>query len=267
VLRLLITAGALACIVSANIAVAQEVPTTGPVPLDGPEAAPDRDSSATPPVEGHSAADDPLGTARAAIDQAKALAGSHSFQSRLERQRAGLTTASTQPLPKPTFDVGAPQSIGPGAITDALAPASRQWAQTNQQPLLILVSFSMPDSELQQLAIQGARIGAPLVLRGLVDDSFPATQKRLMRFRQIHGAGFRVDPTLFQRFAVNEVPTFILPLEPLQTCSQQSCPAPAHVQLTGDAGLDYVLDEIDRRSADPRAHSLVQPMRSLLTAE
>lgn len=263
-LRLLRVAGALTCIACADLARAQTVPATGPVPIDGSAQTEGTPSAATP-VDGRSAADDPLAVMRSAVDQARALAKQQHFQDGVQRQRDRSAVVDAEALTPPQFDLHSPQPLGQAAMADALSPPTRPWAGTNRQPLLILVSFSMPDSELQELAAQGARIGAPLVLRGLVDDSFPATQKRLMRFRQIHGASFRIDPTLFRRFGVDQVPTFVLPLEPLQTCSMESCPAPAHVQLTGDAGLDYVLAEIDRHSEDPRAHSLAEALRAQLT--
>lgn len=257
-LRLLIAAGALASFSVVAPGYAQTVSAA----TDANAAHDDDKADTTPPVDGASAANDPLGAARAAIDRAKALTAGHDFQAGIQRQRANAATLDTQPMTPPQFDLHSPQPLGPAAMGDALAPPVRQWAMENRQPLLILVSFAMPDSELQELAAQGARIGAPLVLRGLVDDSFPATQKRLMKFRQIHGASFRIDPTLFRRFGVDQVPTFVLPLEALQTCSTANCPAPAHVAVTGDAGLDYVLDEIDRHSSGPRAHALAQQLRA-----
>lgn len=250
-LRLLSSAGVVACFVWMAAAAAQPAANVGaPAPIDGSQAA-----------------DDPLATARTAIRQAKALTADHAFQAGVDHQRAGVSATAVQANAHPQFQLDSPQALGAGTLNDALSSPARSWAMSNRQPLLVLVSFSMPDSELQELATQAARIGAPLVLRGLADDSFPATQKRLMRFRAIRGAAWRVDPTVFRRFDVGAVPTFVLPLEPLQTCTPQSCPAPAHVRVTGDVGLDYVLDEIDRRSTDVRAHPLAQQLRTLLNTE
>jgi type-F conjugative transfer system pilin assembly protein TrbC len=262
VLRLLIAAGTVACIALAGTASAQPALAVTSGVNDSPASGPD-----AAPVDGSRATEDPQATARAAIQQAKALANSRTFQAGVDRQRVGVANTAAQPSTHPQFQVDAARPLGPDALTDALSPPARQWATSNRQPLLVLVSFAMPDRELRELATQAARIGAPLVLRGLIDDSFPATQKRLMSFRDIRGAAWRVDPTMFRRFNVGAVPTFILPLEPLQTCSLQTCPAPAHVRVTGDAGLDYVLDEIDRRSADSRAHPLAQALRAQLNTE
>jgi type-F conjugative transfer system pilin assembly protein TrbC len=267
VLRLLNISVALACMACVDIAAAQAVPATGPVSVEGSTPIAEAPPVAAAPSDGCTAADDPVAAMRSAVDHAKTLAAQRNFKAGLQRQRDQSNVVDEGALTPPQFDLRSPQPLGRAAMADALSPPTQPWSQTNRQPLLILVSFAMPDSELQELATQGARIGAPLVLRGLVDDSFPETQKRLMGFRTIHGASFRVDPTVFSRFSVSEVPTFVLPLEPLQTCSMTSCPAPAHVRLTGDAGLDYVLDEIDRRSQDLRARTLAQQLRAQLSAD
>ena len=200
--------------------------------------------------------------ARNAMEQAGKLQQQRGFLNQLQMQRDALSAA--QPTANPQIDLGR-QAPTPADLVDAIRnPPSQHWSETNQHPPLVLVSFSMPDADIRELARQAARIGAPLILRGLVDGNLRATQKKLGQFADIPGASFLVDPTLFRRFKVETVPTFVLPLEELNACSQDGCPVPAHVKVSGESGLDHILDEIGRRARDPRAKQLAGEMQAML---
>lgn len=200
--------------------------------------------------------------ARDALDRAGELQQQHSFLNQLQIERDALSTA--QPTANPQIDLGR-QAPTPADLIGAIRnPPSQHWSETNQHPPLVLVSFSMPDADIRELARQAARIGAPLILRGLVGGTLPATQKKLAEFADIPGASFLVDPTLFRRFKVETVPTFVLPLEELNGCSQDGCPVPAHVKVSGESGLDHILDEVSRRARDPRAKQLAGEMQAML---
>lgn len=144
-----------------------------------------------------------------------------------------------------------------GAIhATRISPAplvARPWSEEDPQPLLVFVSFSMPAAELRELAAQSARAGASLILRGVVEGSFPATQARLAVFRDIEGASFQIDPTLFRRFRVETVPAFVLPLAPLVACAAASCPAPDAAVVRGSASVDGALAQIERRAGSASA--------------
>lgn len=200
--------------------------------------------------------------ARDALDQAGKLQQQRGFLNQLQIERDALRTA--QPTANPQIDVGR-HAPTPADLIDAIRnPPSQHWSDTNQHPPLVLVSFSMPDADIRDLARQAARIGAPLILRGLVGGTLTATQKKLAEFADIPGASFLVDPTLFRRFKVDSVPTFVLPLEELNACSQDGCPVPAHVKVSGESGLDHILDEVSRRARDPRAKRLAGEMQAML---
>lgn len=128
-------------------------------------------------------------------------------------------------------------------------------------PLLVLVSFSMPEAELLTLAVDAAKLGVPLVLRGLVNDSMDETAKRVAVFSKQAGVSFAIDPTLFSRFGADRVPTLVLPLEPLRACTADDCPAPAHVRVTGLASLGYLLEQFERRATAPRAREQAKALR------
>lgn len=200
--------------------------------------------------------------ARDALDQAAKLQRQPGFLNQLQIEREGLNAA--QPTANPQIDL-ARQAPTPADLVDAIRnPPSQHWSETNQHPPLVLVSFSMPDADIRELARQAAWVGAPLILRGLVDGNLTATQKKLAQFADIPGASFLVDPTLFRRFKVEAVPTFVLPLEELNACSQDGCQVPAHVKVSGESGLDHILDEIGRRARDPQARQLAGEMQAML---
>lgn len=142
------------------------------------------------------------------------------------------------------------------------------WANAEGKlpPLLVLVSFSMPKDSIRALAEQAARIGAPLVLRGLADDTMQATTAKVAELRRIPGLSLAIDPTVFRRFSVEAVPSVILPLEPLQGCSQSECPVPRHLKVSGEAGLDAVLGLMARTAHDAAARDAANKLLRQLEA-
>jgi type-F conjugative transfer system pilin assembly protein TrbC len=112
---------------------------------------------------------------------------------------------------------------------------------------LIMISFSMPESKIKSLMSEGARIGANVVIRGALNNDLPTTIRRIQKIASENGAGgVQIDPTLFSRFKVTTVPTFILPLEPIKTCNEKGCEVPKHVKAHGTATLRYFLEKASR---------------------
>lgn len=160
----------------------------------------------------------------------------------------------------PRFDLPDPPLAGLGL--ESGEPRDWSLAETSPPPpLLVLVSFSMPDAELRSLAEDAAKLRAPLVLRGLVNDSMEETAKRVAALSKQAGVSFAIDPTLFSRFDADRVPTLILPLEPLRACTADACPTPAHVRVTGVASLGYLLEQFERRATLPRAREQAKALR------
>lgn len=69
----------------------------------------------------------------------------------------------------------------------------------------VFVSFSQNDSSLQAYFKEAQRDGATLVMRGLLEDSFTATQKKTESLK----ISFEIDPTLFEKYGVTRVPTIV----------------------------------------------------------
>jgi conjugal transfer pilus assembly protein TrbC len=122
-------------------------------------------------------------------------------------------------------------------IVDGILAESRQIHQgdcgkinKNKQGLSILVSFSMPEEVLLKLDAQARKIGARLVIRGLVNNSFKETITYIKRINE-QGIIVDIDPKIFAEFNVVQVPVFIL------TGKQEE----KYDKLEGNVTLAYVL--------------------------
>lgn len=80
-------------------------------------------------------------------------------------------------------------------------------------PLMAFVSFSMPEDSLKAILEQVERTGGITILRGLVNDSFKDTATLVATFSSNGSPGFSVDPKLFAKYAINAVPSFVVPNE------------------------------------------------------
>lgn len=118
--------------------------------------------------------------------------------------------------------------------------------------LIVFASLSMPRETLQALAADARKVGGAVVFRGLKDDDFVAMRKELQGL----GEGFAIDPTLYQRFAVEAVPTFVLPVEPLLPCDMDGCPPARVMKLTGNVSVEGALDYMHLNSAEPGGRDL-----------
>lgn len=158
------------------------------------------------------------------------------------------------PLPTPT-----------GNVLDKLFAQVQQPLQpttAGTPALMILVSLAMPKAALQHLAQQADQAGAVLVLRGLVEDSFDKTTQA------IHGilgdtAGdstFQINPTVFRRYQVQDVPTFILAKTPA-TSADTCVLGDDYVTVRGDATLAYALRKLGGHTGwETASHHYLQVM-------
>lgn len=87
-----------------------------------------------------------------------------------------------------------------------MSPDSPKARYQGDKGLYIFVSFSLSDEILKALSQQAKAVGGNLVIQGLVNNSFKETQARLRTL----GIPIDIDPTLFERFEVKRIPTFVL---------------------------------------------------------
>ena len=197
------------------------------------------------------------------LKQADALSTSPEFLNELKKESSRLIERSCA-LPKTAFPVlpepdPAQRSRAHEAIGKLLDQAEQPDVLTDTgndtgPRFYVFVSFSMPELTLRRLLNQARRIGAPLVLRGLVENDMNQTRLKVGELldadnrrgdTRIDG-GLSIDPTLYERFGVSVVPAFVLTHAPVQACTQAGCPTPDFVRLAGDVTLAYALESIAR---------------------
>ena len=167
-----------------------------------------------------------------------------------------------------------PINITPGAGIDigalvekyrqnkhAFDPEAAQGRRNEQQGLLLFVSLSMPAASLDRAIDQAAQAGAALVGRGLIKPGdLNGTAEQMGKLLKNRNVSFLIDPTLFQKFDIRQIPALVLlPGKTLPRCENSACntPTPPHWAIGGDVSLDYALEAIGR--AAPEARATVEP--------
>lgn len=191
-----------------------------------------------------------LASAQASLPNNDAIAREAAKQA--PRSAAAISKAERQAkrLRQPVPDVSAPTGL-PAIDPGAIAKRYESLRPTEEAGLFIMVSFSMPPESIERLAEQARQAGATLVLRGMVDDSLTKTAQVVAGFIKRHpGAQFQIDPTVFRRFAIDQVPAFVLSTQPAgnSTCAGKECsPRDSFVSVAGDVSLDYALEHFAKQ--------------------
>ena len=113
--------------------------------------------------------------------------------------------------------------------------------------ILLFTSLSVPAASWRRLAGDAARIGAPLVLRGVGEGSLRSTVKRIGERLGGAEAGVAIDPRLFRLFGVTRVPAVVVVPGGVPSCANPGCagdPAPPHDRVTGNIGLAAALEAV-----------------------
>lgn len=203
-----------------------------------------------------------------ALERASRLSRDADFTDKLEREAERALSAAGQASPDRTPALSVPE-IDDQALAKArkdieallanprlAVPNASSSGDSDPQPL-IFVSFSMPEDSLRALLAEAGRTGAPLVLRGLVDNSMQRTTARLGELLGTNNGreasaestpSLAIDPTLFERFDVDKVPAFVLPQDTISPCTPEGCPVPEHLKVAGDVSLAYALSVMAREA-------------------
>ena len=177
----------------------------------------------------------------------------HSMPGAAELKRVpGTAGPRIDALPKPQTD--APVDL------EALSKAYALQMKTTQPTRLVLgdgpilmvfISLSMPEATLKRLVSQAARAKASLLIRGLLNGSLRDTVARTQALLAGQSVAFQIDPQAFERYAITQVPSFVLVREGASStpCENGSCSPPNdYVRLAGDVSLDYALGHIQHRT-------------------
>lgn len=144
---------------------------------------------------------------------------------------------------------------------DAFDPGAVAEKRNLQQGILYFASLSMPAAALVRVIDQLAKINGSIVLRGLIKPGdMKGTADAIAKLIGNRPVSFLIDPNLFKRFDVKQVPTLVvLPGKQVPTCQNNTCdePTPLYYAITGDVSVDYALDSITKMA--PHAEGSIQP--------
>ena len=152
-------------------------------------------------------------------------------------------------------------AIGPvAAEMEAVAPdgsfgTAQAGAAAPAAEVIVFASLSMPESSWRQWSRQAARLGVPLVLRGVDRGGLAVTVQRIGERHSHDGAGATVDPRLFQLFRIAHVPAVAVVPDGVPTCTSPGCSSeasPPFDLVSGNIGLEAALEAIAREGEPGR---------------
>jgi len=127
--------------------------------------------------------------------------------------------------------------------------------------IMIFISFSMPEKNIKEWLQQAELIHAPVIIRGLVNNSFKDTIKKMSQFTNDNHGGVQLDPTLFQRYQITKVPAVVIKNTseclPNQTCEEN------YDVIYGNITLSYALKKVAAQNdfLSPMAQDALNEMK------
>ena len=139
------------------------------------------------------------------------------------------------------------------AGADALANESKG---PGTAEVLLFTSIAVPPASWRASAREAARIGAPLVLRGVAEESLPDTAKRIAGRLGDAKVGVAIDPRLFRLFGITRVPAVVVVPGGVPPCRSRSCAddaPPPFDRVAGNLSLAAALEAIAAEGDPGRA--------------
>lgn len=83
--------------------------------------------------------------------------------------------------------------------------------EPEEEPLLVAMSFSVPEETWLSLSKEMEAIPSTFIVRGIPKNSFQEFSKKILQLKERGmNASVQIDPESFQNFSIEEVPSFIL---------------------------------------------------------
>jgi len=121
-------------------------------------------------------------------------------------------------------------------------------ATKKMSSILIFVSFSMPTQSLEAYLRDAKKIQASVVIRGLVDNSFQKTYRRIADLVKTSGGGVELNPIWFKRFDIQVAPAVVIVPEGSPCYKNDICKKGTDFDvMTGDITLSSALKMIRDR--------------------
>ncbi len=122
--------------------------------------------------------------------------------------------------------------------------------------VLVFTSLAVPAASWQAAARDAARIGAPLVLRGVAEGSLPETTRQIATRLDGAEAGVAIDPRLFRLFGIARVPAVAVVPGGVPPCQSRGCAddaPPPFDRVSGNLSLAAALEAIAAEGSEGRA--------------
>jgi type-F conjugative transfer system pilin assembly protein TrbC len=133
-----------------------------------------------------------------------------------------------------------------------------------ESQILVFVSSSMPTKTIQNYLQQTAKIDAAIVFRGLINNSMLEMRKYMVQILEKLPAELKpailIDPTLFDRFNIQQVPVTLVTESQIKPCQKMPCPTPVYHAVTGDVSLPWALALVSRQSGSDGLKSRLRPL-------
>ena len=149
-------------------------------------------------------------------------------------QRAGTAAGVTATEPE-----GAPT---PPHERSAVAPGRPATAE-----VLLFTSLAVPAASWRSAARDAARIGAPLVLRGVAEGGLAGTARQVRARLGEAKAGVAIDPRLFRLFGIARVPAVVVVPGGVPPCRSRGCAddaLPPFDRVSGNLSLAAALEAV-----------------------
>ena len=185
---------------------------------------------------------------RAAMHQTEAHQIVENSFGALDKQRADSRHLIEQTAPSPQPPHGTRCPVATPVLENQSGDSEPRYPH-----VMVLVSFSMPLATLKALAQQLQTIGGTLVFRGLVNNSFKQTARRLQQL----GYKAQIDPTVFQALNVVHVPVFVHFATPPHTMTTR----PPYDLVRGHISLDAALALLQQQGHVGGLEGVLQTLR------
>ena len=119
-------------------------------------------------------------------------------------------------------------------------------AQTKTPAIMVFVSFSMPEKSIEAYLRDAKELNASIVIRGLIENSFQRTFQRIAQLVTASGGnGIELNPILFKKFGIQQVPSIVV-LPENSTCrTKETCEKQTEFDvIKGDMSLYEALRQI-----------------------
>ena len=176
------------------------------------------------------------------LNEAGAAAGAGSVSLEAHAPAVARAVAGSGLPPAGLLSAGVP-SAGPAGLPSA------------GPEVIVFMSLAVPEPSWREWSAEAARIGAPLVLRGVLADGFTVTVRAIRARQARDGAGAGIDPRLFRLFRIAHVPAVAVVPGGVGPCTSPGCSAdapPPHDLVTGNMGLEAALEAIAREGGAGR---------------